>query len=108
MSLLYLGYHPKEKKTLIIKTLSPQFVKHKEMKGNFLKEASIIALTNHPNIVKLYTQEKIYGWYAGDCLTITTVLDSRMAAAPQMAPRCLSPLVEKLPPLVEKIAPLLD
>lgn len=56
MSLLYLGFHPETKETLAIKVLSPQYVKHPDMIERFLKEAKIIALTNHPNIVKLYGQ----------------------------------------------------
>jgi serine/threonine protein kinase len=34
--------------------LSPEFVKNSEMVSQFLKEAKIISLTNHPNIVKVY------------------------------------------------------
>jgi hypothetical protein len=56
MSFLYLGLHPQTKKTLAIKVLSPQFVTHPETVERFLKEAEIIALTDHPNIVKLYGQ----------------------------------------------------
>lgn len=56
MSLLYLGLHPETKQPLVIKVLSPQFVNHQEMVNRFIKEAEIIALTNHPNIVELYGQ----------------------------------------------------
>jgi eukaryotic-like serine/threonine-protein kinase len=60
MSLLYLGLdqdpHPKMKKTLIVKVLSPSYVNHPEAVDRFLTEAKVIALTNHPNIVKLYGQ----------------------------------------------------
>jgi len=56
MSLLYLGIHPETRAPLAIKVLSPQFVTHQESIERFLKEAHIIALTNHPNIVKLYGQ----------------------------------------------------
>ncbi|MEI8300011.1 MAG: protein kinase [Chlamydiota bacterium] len=56
MSLLYLGLHPDQHTPLVIKILSPQFVKNQEMTEQFLKEAKIIALSNHPNIVKLYGQ----------------------------------------------------
>lgn len=54
MSLLYLGLHPESNQALAIKVLSPKYVTHPEMIERFLKEAHIIALTNHPNIVKLY------------------------------------------------------
>lgn len=56
MSLLYLGLHPETKEMLAIKVLSPEFVTHPEMAEQFLKEAKIVGMTNHPNIVKLYGQ----------------------------------------------------
>ncbi len=56
MSLLYLGLDPETKKALIIKVLSPSHVTHPEAVERFLKEAKVIALSNHPNIVKLYGQ----------------------------------------------------
>jgi len=56
MSILYLGLHPETKQMLAIKVLSPEFVTHPEMIERFLKEAKIIGMTNHPNIVKLYGQ----------------------------------------------------
>ena len=56
MSLLYLGVHPETKETLAIKVLSPSYVTHPEAATRFLKEAQIIGLASHPNIVKLYGQ----------------------------------------------------
>ncbi|MBI5273495.1 MAG: protein kinase [Chlamydiales bacterium] len=56
MSLLYLAKHPEKNELLAIKVLSPKYVAHLEMKQQFLKEAEIIALTDHPNIVKLHGQ----------------------------------------------------
>jgi len=54
MSLLYMGLHPETREMLVVKVLSPAYVTHPEMKAQFLKEAKIIGLTNHPNIVKLF------------------------------------------------------
>lgn len=54
MSILYMGLHPETRQIIAIKVLSPQFVRNPEMKAQFLKEAKIIGLTNHPNIIKLY------------------------------------------------------
>jgi len=54
MSLLYLGIHPETKQPISIKVLSPAHLSHPEMVQRFLKEAEIISLTNHPNIVKLF------------------------------------------------------
>lgn len=53
MSLLYLATDPKSDVPLIVKVLSPRFLSHPEMTNRFLKEAEIIALADHPNIVKL-------------------------------------------------------
>jgi serine/threonine protein kinase len=54
MSILYMGIQPDNREMLAIKVLSPAFVTHAEMVAQFLKEAKIIGMTNHPNIVKLY------------------------------------------------------
>lgn len=56
MSLLYLGVDKDSKKPIAIKVLSPKYVANKDMVERFLKEASIIKMANHPNIVKLYGQ----------------------------------------------------
>lgn len=58
MSLLYLATHPDMRGPLAIKVLSPKYLQHKEMVGRFLKEAKIISLTDHPNIIRLYGQGK--------------------------------------------------
>lgn len=58
MSLLYLGTHPDSSTPLVIKVLSPKFLKNKEIVSRFMKESQIIRLTNHPNIVKLYGHGK--------------------------------------------------
>lgn len=54
MSLLYLGVHPESNQPIAIKVLSPKYLKNKEIKALFLKEAEIIKMANHPNIVRLY------------------------------------------------------
>ncbi len=56
MSLLYLGVHPQTAHPIVIKVLLPKFLKNKEIANRFLKEAQIIGMTNHPNIIKLYGQ----------------------------------------------------
>jgi len=58
MSFLYLGAHPENNKPLAVKVLSPRYVKNQEVVDRFLKEAHIIAMTNHPNIIKLYGEGK--------------------------------------------------
>src|SRR5262249_44107549 len=52
--LLYLGTHPDTKEPVTIKVLSQKFLSHPEIVKRFLNEAEIIAMADHPNIVKLY------------------------------------------------------
>lgn len=54
MSLVYLGIHPELKEPMILKVLSKKYVAHQEMVSQFMQEARIIELTDHPNIVKIY------------------------------------------------------
>lgn len=54
MSILYLGIHPETKEPVTIKVLSPKFVSNTEVVQRFLNEAEIIAMTDHPNIIKMY------------------------------------------------------
>lgn len=54
ISILYLGLHPETKKPIAIKVLAERSLKHPELKDHFLKEAHIIGMADHPNIVKLY------------------------------------------------------
>lgn len=56
MSVLYLATHPETKEPITLKVLFPDFVSNPEMKERFLREANIIAMANHANIVKLYGQ----------------------------------------------------
>lgn len=56
MSYLYLATHPETKEPITIKVLFPEFLSSPEMVQRFLLEASIIAIADHPNIVKLYGQ----------------------------------------------------
>jgi eukaryotic-like serine/threonine-protein kinase len=56
MSILYLATHPETKDPITIKVLFPEFVSNPEMTQRFIREAEIIAMADHPNIVKLYGQ----------------------------------------------------
>lgn len=58
MSIVYLGSHPETHEPTTIKVLSPKFVSNPEVVERFLREAEIIALADHPNIVKLYGHGK--------------------------------------------------
>ena len=54
MSVLYLGTHLTTQEPAIIKVLPEKYLLSQEVVKHFLKEADIIAMTDHPNIVKLY------------------------------------------------------
>jgi serine/threonine protein kinase len=56
MSTIYLAKKPPSSQLFVIKILPDEFLKDAELKARFLKEAEIIAMTDHPNIVKLYGQ----------------------------------------------------
>lgn len=56
MSYLYLGTHPETNDPITVKVLFPEYLSNPEMVQRFLREAAIIALADHPNIVKLYGQ----------------------------------------------------
>lgn len=61
MSQLYLGVHPDTHEPTTIKVLLPKFLSHPDVVQRFLNEAEIIAMTDHPNIVKLYGHGKWEG-----------------------------------------------
>jgi eukaryotic-like serine/threonine-protein kinase len=61
MSVLYLGTHPDTKDPVTIKVLSSKYLANADVVQRFLNEAQIIALADHPNIVKLFG----YGEWAG-------------------------------------------
>ncbi|MDP1880228.1 MAG: protein kinase [Parachlamydiaceae bacterium] len=63
MSFLYLSTHPQTKDPITIKALFPQYLSNPEMVQRFLREAEIIALADHPNIVKLYGQGEWEGGF---------------------------------------------
>jgi hypothetical protein len=54
MNVIYLGIHPETKEPTTIKVLLPKFQSHPDVVQRFINEAEIIAMTDHPNIVKLY------------------------------------------------------
>jgi len=56
MSTIYRGFHPETGDMTAIKVLSPKFLKDEEVINRFLKESEIIAMADHPNIVKLHDQ----------------------------------------------------
>lgn len=61
MSYVYLGTHPDTREPIIVKVLSPKFISSPEVVDRFVKEAKIIAMTDHPNIIKLQETGKWEG-----------------------------------------------
>ncbi len=53
-SVLYLGVQPESNELIAVKVLLPKYLSHPEMMEYFSKEAHIIEMADHPNIVKLY------------------------------------------------------
>jgi serine/threonine protein kinase len=54
MSLIYLAAHPKTGKTVVVKVLRSEYLESKETVSRLVREARVIGIANHPNIVKLY------------------------------------------------------
>jgi len=54
MSCLYLATNPETRELLVLKVLSAELLSNEDIVERFVKEAEIIALADHPNIVKLY------------------------------------------------------
>lgn len=54
MSLIYLATHPKTFLPVVIKVVLPKYLKTKEILSRLLREAKILSIVSHPNIVKLY------------------------------------------------------
>lgn len=54
MSQIYLGVEATTHDPVAIKVLRPKFITHPELKERLMREAEIISLADHPNIVKVY------------------------------------------------------
>lgn len=54
MSTLYLGKNPENNQPTAIKVILPKLLSRPDVVERFLNEAEIIAMTSHPNIVKLF------------------------------------------------------
>jgi serine/threonine protein kinase len=61
MSTIYLATDPDTHDQIVIKVLLPRFLSDPTLVQQFVNEGRIIAMTDHPNIVKLYE----YGEWAG-------------------------------------------
>jgi eukaryotic-like serine/threonine-protein kinase len=54
MSLLYLGVNPANSQTVVVKVVLPKYLKNKDVLTRLLREAKILSVASHKNIVKLY------------------------------------------------------
>jgi len=61
MGILFLATEPKSHDPILIKVLLPKFLSDQSLVQRFVNEGRIIAMTDHPNIVKLYE----YGQWEG-------------------------------------------
>jgi serine/threonine protein kinase len=61
MGVLFLATEPQSHDQIVVKVLLPKFLSDPSMVKQFLTEGKVIAMTNHPNIVKLYE----YGEWEG-------------------------------------------
>lgn len=95
MSLLYLATHPDSGDPITVKVLLPKYVSHPEMIQRFLNEAEIIALADHPNIVKLYGHGQ---WEGGLYIAMEYIqgvsLRQYMAKKPMSLKRALEVILE--------------
>jgi len=95
MSYLYLATHPDTKDSITIKVLSPKYLPNEEMVDRFLKEAEIIAMTDHPNIIKLFGHGK---WEGGLYIAMEYVqgisLKDLIARNPMSLKRALKTILE--------------
>lgn len=58
MSILYLGLDQETREPVTVKVLSKEYLDYPDLVQRFMKEAKVIELLNHPNIVKLYKHGK--------------------------------------------------
>ncbi len=54
MGIIYLAIHPKTSEQVIVKVLLPKYLKDREMLSRLVREARVMGVSNHPNIVKLF------------------------------------------------------
>lgn len=57
MAIVYKGYQPTLNRVVAIKMLLPQLTRDEEFRTRFLNEAKVIALLNHPNIIRIHDIE---------------------------------------------------
>lgn len=91
MSLLYLATDPRTHDAFAIKVLSAKYLSHPEVVQRFLQEAEIIALSDHPNIVKLYG----YGrWRGGVYIAMEFICGTSLRQLILQTPHSLSRALE--------------
>ncbi len=95
MSHIYRAKHPQIEEEIVVKVLATRFLKNDEVVGRFLKEASIIALADHPNIVKLYRWGQ---WEGGLYIAMEAIegtsLHSLIESGQIRYPQCLKLVLE--------------
>lgn len=93
MSTIYLASDPVTHDPIIIKVLLPKFLSDQALVRQFINEGRIIAMANHPNIVKLYE----YGdWKGGVYIAMELIQGTSLRKLLQHTPFSLKPALEIL------------
>lgn len=75
MSVLYLGVDPAVGELAVIKVLSSKYILNRDVVDRFLCEAEIVALADHPHIVKMYGQGE---WEGGLYIAMEFILGTSL------------------------------
>lgn len=93
MSTIYLATDPLTNDQMVVKVLLPRFVSDPTLVRQFINEGHIIAMTDHPNIVKLYE----YGeWEGGVYIAMELVRGTSLRRILQHNPLPLKSALEVL------------
>ena len=93
MSTIYLATDPLSHDQIVVKVLLPRFVSDPTLVRRFINEGRIIAMTDHPNIVKLYE----YGeWEGGVYIAMELVRGTSLRRILQHTPLPLKSALEVL------------
>lgn len=103
MSLLYLATHPDTQEPLIVKVLLPKYLSEHDVVERFLNEARVIALANHPNIIRLISSGV---WQNGLYIAMEFVKGSSLRKILQHQPYSLKRALDVLLQIAYAIAHL--
>lgn len=91
MSLLYLGRLPGDPQPVLVKVLTKRFLGSPDVVKRFLAEAEIVAITDHPNIVRLHQSGQ---WEGGLYIAMEFIQGSSLRQYLQNVPLSLKRALE--------------